>query len=590
MWVPVATFLPVAVTGLKLRLCVTLALVVPGIWTVGAALASRRISNRALAFCVGIAGTLGAAFSILFVGWIAGVGIKATLGVSSAVAIVLVAIRWRSVRETMTEPVVRDLGVSWLIFLGWCLGLLALVRTYSGGGWAADWVEHWQRAIFFRERQPLTTLFAAVYPLTARPPLANVLTAAWLELTGAHFAAYQVFLTLFGSLVSLPVCVLARMWSKSPNASRWAVFVLMLSPLVAQNVTFAWTKLPTAFFVLTAIAALVHAARERSAVTLPVTAWCLGLGLLTHYSAAAWLLALGLAAAWAARRVLLRRDVQRQLVVGAVSFFLVTAPWFAWAAWQFGLHGTAAANSTAAAWAGETPVERVWVALANLFDTIVPFPLRSDVSLDLIRQTSALGRLRDVAFSLYQLNLLFACGIAGTLILLWRAGCRRLRAPASAPAALLMVAIPLAIAIGVWVHTPRDTWGLVHICLQPLVLLGLASVASTLADQAAFRSLWALVATVDFVLGIALHFALESWPVPAGHSPAAVLANETLNHTAAMNACDKLAFGFSFFSDILALPTFALWGWLAGLLALALCRLMPAGAVGARFPVSLPRP
>jgi hypothetical protein len=318
--------------------------------------------------------------------------------------------------------------------------------------------------------------------------------------------------------------------------------------------------------VLTSVAVLVVAARERSARLLPYAALSLGLGLLTHYSAAPWILALAAAGAWVGRRHWRERSVWTRGALSAAVFGVVVAPWFAWAAVQFGVHGTAVANSTTAAWAEETPVQRIAVALANLADTIVPFPLRRDVSLSLIDQPSPLGRLRDVAFNGYQLNLLLACGLAGLFVLTGSAVGARGRIPRTTAARFLGIAMPLAIVLGIWVHTPRDTWGLMHICLQPAAVLGLAAVAAQLADHRRLRLGWALFAFVDLTLGIGLHFALEHWPVPTGSTPAAVAANEVLNRAAAANACDKLAFHFRFLADVLSVPSTLIWTWLVVLL------------------------
>src|SRR5690606_31501051 len=130
------------------------------------------------------------------------------------------------------------------------IGLLALVVIYSGGSWSGDWLEHWQRTYLFFEHGAPDTRFIGFYSLPARPPLANVVVALWLEGTRASFAHFQLFLVLFGTLIMLPAWRLVRLWSPNPRAGHWLLLVLLVSPVVAQNLTFAWTKLPTAFFVL----------------------------------------------------------------------------------------------------------------------------------------------------------------------------------------------------------------------------------------------------------------------------------------------------------------------------------------------------
>ena len=39
----------------------------------------------------------------------------------------------------------------------WSLLILAMIRVYSGAGWAGDWLEHFQRSLFFLQRFPVHT-------------------------------------------------------------------------------------------------------------------------------------------------------------------------------------------------------------------------------------------------------------------------------------------------------------------------------------------------------------------------------------------------------------------------------------------------
>lgn len=74
------------------------------------------------------------------------------------------------------------------------------MQNYSGGGWTSDWFKHWERAVFYLNRGPADHLFLGIYPLTARPSLANVLMAGWLQLTQINFAHYQLFSALCACL------------------------------------------------------------------------------------------------------------------------------------------------------------------------------------------------------------------------------------------------------------------------------------------------------------------------------------------------------------------------------------------------------
>lgn len=610
---------------------------------VGAACAPDWPELPLAAFVVGVAHALGLAFVVGFVGFAVGASNAHAAAAVAAAGVAVLVTRRRAAATLLSRGDVRQLIGAWFIFAGWALGLLALVVTYSGGGWAADWIEHWQRTVFFVQRQPLGTRFLDVYSLTARPPLANLVVALLLECGRVTFAQFQVFLTLLGSLIVLPCFVLAARWQRSQRAGWWVLVLLMLSPLVAENLTFSWTKLPTAFFVLVAVLlgleavarpdagrasisrraeetpayreatvgcaedgeAFLAASQARRGAATPadressrsgeiaksprprsltvVAAICLGLAMLTHYSAGPWVIALAIGFVVAQRPRWTGTRLCGELAAVAAVFLLVLGVWVGWAVARFGWHGTFEANSTTAAWHTQTAVQRVTTPLLNLWDTLVPFPLRGEPTDGLITQPSRLGRLRDVAFNLYQVNLAFAFGMAGLWVLLQGLRLRSRARPAGdgAERRFLLAAVPAVVVIGVFVHTIRDHWGLTHICLQPLVLLGLTAAAVVLPSlPAGAKAVWAALAVVDFTLGIALQFGLESWllapRVAPGRDPLAFI--HQLNGVAGVNAIDKWAMHLRFFADRLNVPAAMIGLWLALWLGWALLRVQNAAS------------
>jgi hypothetical protein len=539
----------------------------------GAACGPRRIADPLLRLAAGLVIALGLMFAVGFAGFAAGLPNHMYALATVVVGVGVLGLRWSAARELGATKEVRHFLGGWLVFAAWSLGLLAAVVSYSGGGWVADWVEHWQRTVFFLERQPLTTRFAGIYSLTARPPLANLLVALGLESGAPTFARFQVFMTLFGTLVLLPVWALARRWSGAANAGAWTVPVLMCNPLVAENLTFAWTKVPTAFFVLTAVALLASVLEQPSARTERIAAAIsLGLAVLTHYSAVPWVIALTIAFLAAAKSVWGSSGFRRDLAIGTVAFVAIVATWLGWSIHTFGLSGTVGSTTTAGAWEHQSMVEHISVPLRNLVDTLVPFPLRGEPHDGLIAQASQLGRARDVAFNVYQLTLPFAFGLAGLWCLTMAARKRRFsdRTPAGQ---FYRILVPVVIVLGIVVHTPRDEWGLVHICLQPLVLLGLGLAAAQLANGSRrIVAVWSLLAALDVALGVALQFALES----GRFAPVA-----QLSRAAMANANDKAAFGFTFFADLIRVPPTVLVLWLAlciGAAILPLRRVPPPAA------------
>src|SRR4051812_18991944 len=84
----------------------------------------------------------------------------------------------RVLATVLRDRAARSLVIGQLLVSAWCVGWLALVKSYSGGEWLADWFGHWQRVEFFLERGSRTILFNNFDRLTSRPPLANVLVGA----------------------------------------------------------------------------------------------------------------------------------------------------------------------------------------------------------------------------------------------------------------------------------------------------------------------------------------------------------------------------------------------------------------------------
>ena len=418
----------------------------------------------------------------------------------------------------LRDPVARGILVAQGLVALWCVGWLALVQNYSGGGWSGDWFEHWDRSVYFLQRGPADQRFLETYALTARPPLANIVTAVWLQLTAVDFPHYQMFSTLLASLAFLPAAVLLTRWRADPAAPALLAVLFMVNPLFVQNAVFSWTKLPTALLVLTALHFFLRS-REGGApwTTALLFAASLAAALLTHYSAAPYVVALGLGwliwrpAGW-------RAPAYLRLTAGAaVAGLALLATWFGWAIATYGLAGTIGTNTSVTTVASDAGGQLTRVLL-NLRDTLVPHFLRSPDPA-LIAQTSPWGYARDWFFQSYQLNLPLACGSVGWVVIL-RELARQWTGTAPVIRRFWMFFVVIVILLGVAAHGARDLWGLTHICLQTLVLLGVTLMA------ARWRELgrgWRLAAiggaTLDFVAGIGLHFAvqyhaLDRWLTP----------------------------------------------------------------------------
>jgi len=416
----------------------------------------------------------------------------------------VLATLWRrgQLMALLKVPAVRQLAFSWVIVASWCLGLLALIRNYSGGEWVSDWFEHYHRTLFFLNRLPLDTRFLNMYPLPARPPLANVVLGDFLAVTSSTFAHYQIFTTLLSSLAFFPLALLARCFCRAStrDPAAFLAILLMLNPMFVQNATFAWTKLPAAFFVLSGLYFSVDATRAQSRTISFCVALCLSASLLTHYSAAPYLLAFSVIWFWRMRQEVSPTSWMRSRIPAISIAAALLATWFAWALFHYG-RVTISATTTFGAYERLTAVQQVIRRGVNFFNLVVPHPLRP-AEYSYLTQDSALGLWRDHFFNLYQSNLLFAFGSGGMVVLavlLWR---HRKRA-ISPWGCFVAIVLFLNAAVISW----PDRWGSAHIGLQPLILIGLTWIAAAMPELGPkLRCCLIGGLAVDTALGIALHF------------------------------------------------------------------------------------
>jgi len=498
---------------------------------------------------------------------------------------------WRrhAIVAALRDPGTRSLLGAYAIWSGWALGFLALVRCYFGIGAGAtgDWLEHYQRTGFFLGHWPLDYRFIWLYSLPARPPLSNLATGALLALSRDTFLYFQIFSTLQSTLVLLPGWLLCRRFNGGRAAAAAFLLLCLLNPLLLHNATYPWTKLVTAYFVLAGLHLFLEGRDRASAARTGAAFWFLTAGLLAHYSAGPYLLVLALLHLWAHRRRWFTGAFAAGLAAAAVPSVLLLATWFGWSWRHYGFAATAASNtavtSTDVSSAGRFAAEK----LDNVVFSLVPRSLREPGYLPPTEPYVSPAVTADQHFYLfYQLALLSAFGCAGAVLLPWCLA-RRARDPGIPATSRRFWTWFLAgtILIGIMVKGGRDEDGVANVCLQPVVVLGLAFLAAEYGRlPPRLRGvLWA-GAALDFVLGIALHFHVEhldllrpgalalTGPGPGGGGLPPFWSSTILS-----NLLAKAYFGLEFLGDR---------GWPAPLLsALLLClfllaarRLLSAGA------------
>jgi len=490
-----------------------------------------------------------------------------------ALAALGIALGWRGTARLVADPAARDLMAGQLIVTGWCVAWLSFVKNHSGGAWTGDSFEHWERAAYFLRAWPKDQLFLQIYELPARPPLVNVLTAAFMRMTQADYVHFQVIMTALCSVAYLPMGLLAGRFGGRP-AARVAAVILMINPLFLQNATYPWTKLPAVFFILGGLYFFLRVrdddeASGRAAI---VCALMLGGAVVTHYSAGPYVAVL--AAAWIAMGWGRRGGpgFVRMTAAAAAAGACVLAPWFLWSVSQYGWHGTFLSNSSVTSlgrWQGNHLLK---VAL-NVRDTLLPPQVRGFHG-TLFRQTSRWGALRDQCFLIYQINLPLALGSVGCVAVAreaWRAA----RSANAADRTFWSLALAGFVVLSVAVYGDREHYGVVHICLQSVVLLGLAFLASRWgALGRGWRVALVLGWAVDFCLGIALQFAVEDFAIDRWLLPGQNLGqvSETYTLVSQENLREKIIAQFAYFADILTTPPALVLALLGAIFCMALLR------------------
>jgi hypothetical protein len=379
-----------------------------------------------------------------------------------------------------------------------------LIRTYSGGVWSGDWVEHFDRTEFFLRHDNFRHLFIGLYLLPARPPMMNLVAAFFLAQVGNGFPAFELCFAILNLTAFLPAVLLLNRLSPRGGRGFWfLVAALASSPFFAQNVSYTWTKLLCAFYVLLAIALYL---RNR-----PILAFVmLAAGCLVHYSAGPFALYLAGHYLWTMIRT---RWKWREFAAILSLCAALLASWFAWSIQRYGLQTTLSSNTTVRDASKFTPAQNLTKIVDNIYDSIVPPLGRMDPRW---RDQSVIGYVRDISFIWYQQNVLLMMGSVGAVIamgILWRTGIKpRVEATKHANKrwfwiGLLAFCIPVSIAtVGQY-----EPLGLAHAVLQPVALIGVTAVAAYARrlPRWVFRLLllgWG----VDFSLGIVMQVYLEN--------------------------------------------------------------------------------
>ena len=428
----------------------------------------------------------------------------------SAVCVILGIAVFRDASRLAACRQVRHVLLGFLFLLIWTLAILCVIRNYSGGGWEGDWLEHFQRTLFFLHRFPEGTPILGGYELPARPPMMNLLGALFLAQVGDRFELFQVVFAFLNLLVFLPCClIMPALAKRSRRRILPLVALFALNPVLMQNVTYTWTKLFAAFYVVLALWFYLAAWRKDDRRRMLAAFLALSAAMLVHYSAGPYVLFATIH--FLAVLMWQRKNRWRELAAVATLSGMLLATWFAWSMITYGPRMTFGSNPTVRAVTdsgGASPTQMAKRVAINLFRTAVPHPLRSDVPMGAYAQPNAARWLRDYLFLIYQTNVIFGMGLIGgpaVLYLLYRGFRQERGGCADQRRWFWAMLVPFCLVLGIASHPVAEVFGIAHITLLPLIVLGLSLCAGSLASLPRLAaSIILLGCLTDFALGIFL--------------------------------------------------------------------------------------
>lgn len=440
------------------------------------------------------------------------------LGLRSLVAVLITAgsvicflAAGSHLRQLWHHRQTRRVILAFLSLFAWYMVQQLLIRHYGGANWWGDWLEHFQRSLFFLQHpKQLDFVFLTKSSLPARPPLMNLVVSHFLMIN-QEFTAFQILHTFLNALIFLPCCLLARRLRPRSGNAAWILLALFaLSPYFSQNATYTWTKLFASFYVLTGVALYFAAWNKGDKHRMIAAFLAFAAGIMVHYSAAPY--TLFVAAHYLL--VLWRRRERRWQELSGIALLCGTLllTWFSYSLRHYGVTTTLGSNTTIDGYGEYDLRENLKNISIHMVHSTVPFPFYKELYEDPLRtQVSAV--VRETMFLLYQSNVLFALGSLSWLciavLFLQRLG--RSSPDRKSVQRLWIGFLPTMFFFGM-ILAPinnRGDFGAAHICLQATLALGLVLLASQYPLLSwRWRGVVILGCLIDFVLGIGLHLHL----------------------------------------------------------------------------------
>ena len=454
--------------------------------------------------------------------WLAAWGIyiwaqpAAYYGLAAACGLAAIAVAkdaWRLCRGLR----VRRALAGYAFLLAWTLLVLAVIRNYSGALWSGDWLEHFQRTLFFLHHFPKDTPIYGGYLLPARPPMMNVLAAFFLGVTQDRFEIFQLVFAFLNLLVFLPCCLAVPMLVRVRKVSLLPlVGIFAMNPAVMQNATYTWTKMLTAFFVVLAVCLYLSGWRKRDSVRLTAAFVALAAGLLAHYSAGPYCVFFALHYLLVVFRT--RPGKWKELAAIAIACALLLSTWFGWSMAVYGAKPTFASNTSITA-TKQIQGSNLAKIAGNVVDSIVPRVSYDSAKAHVLDQPYAPAVVRDNVFLLYQANLILSMGLLGGPLAVWFAiAAFRSGKGLGGERNFWLMLIGFSLVVGLAVVGERDYFGVAHLTLVPMELLGITLLAGRFVSRRRIALLIVAGCAIDFSLGVFFHARVQHLDNTAGHT------------------------------------------------------------------------
>jgi hypothetical protein len=208
----------------------------------------------------------------------------------------------------------------------------------------------------------------------------------------------------------------------------------------------------------------------------------------------------------------------KELVAIAILCGFVLFTWFGWSLAAYGLKPTFASNTSITPQMQYQGSNLAKIA-GNVLDSIVPRIAYYPSQVHLYDQPYTPGMIRDNVFLFYQTNLIFSMGLIGGPLVVWSVIVAfRRRKGLGAERNFWLMLIAFSLLIGLAVVGERDYFGVAHLTLVPLELLGLTLLSARFFSRRLVAYLIVAGCAIDFSLGIFFHVHIQHLENTAQHT------------------------------------------------------------------------